>query len=362
MSETRDESEIQAEIDRLRQTFPQTQDLYREACVLLFFRFGITPTANKLYQYVRKGSMSAPAEALSRFWENLREKSRVRIENPDMPDDLRIAAGELVAGLWTIAQKAASAHLQGLREQAQAETSAARQAQVAAEARRDALFQELTEARAETERAEQRGRELGEALASQKATQAGLSEQLGQARADNRAIQDALAQARRDFAAELGQIRAAAQLAEERLRAAEERALVEIDRERSAAARLQREVDAVRRAHAEGDQAQRTHIQGLHNELGRLHQQLGAVEGAQKELQAAKLELSNALDSARMLSASQASALAVAAREKEFSGARIGELEAAVGELKGQVERLSAAASAARPGARKIRDTKSQQL
>lgn len=35
---------------------------------MLFFRYGITPTANKLYQLVRKGSMSAPSEALTRFW------------------------------------------------------------------------------------------------------------------------------------------------------------------------------------------------------------------------------------------------------------------------------------------------------
>lgn len=59
--------------------FPDTQALYREVCVLLFFRHGITPTANKLYQLVRKGSMSAPTEALRTFWADLREKSRVRI-------------------------------------------------------------------------------------------------------------------------------------------------------------------------------------------------------------------------------------------------------------------------------------------
>ena len=57
------DQELQAEIEQLRPQFLKTQDLYREACVLLFFRHGITPTANKLYQLVHKGSMSAPAEA-----------------------------------------------------------------------------------------------------------------------------------------------------------------------------------------------------------------------------------------------------------------------------------------------------------
>ena len=49
------ETEILAEVDALKAKFADTRALYREVCVLLFFRHGITPTANKLYQYVRKG-------------------------------------------------------------------------------------------------------------------------------------------------------------------------------------------------------------------------------------------------------------------------------------------------------------------
>lgn len=99
--DTNIESLIQSEVEALRDKFPNTQDLYTEVCVLLFFRHGITPSANKLYQLVRKGSMSAPAEALGKFWGNLREKSRVRIENPDLPEDLKIVAGEMVGAIWT---------------------------------------------------------------------------------------------------------------------------------------------------------------------------------------------------------------------------------------------------------------------
>src|SRR3546814_7406424 len=76
-------AELAHDVDALRERFTQTQELYREVCALLFFRYGITPTANKLYQLVRKGSMSAPAEALSKFWEDLREKSRARIERSE---------------------------------------------------------------------------------------------------------------------------------------------------------------------------------------------------------------------------------------------------------------------------------------
>ena len=103
------EQQLQSEIDALKPQFPDTKDIYREVCMLLFFRYGITPTANKLYQYVRRGSMSAPAEALNKFWLELRDKSRVRIERPDIPENIAVAAGDLISILWNEAQNAAQA-------------------------------------------------------------------------------------------------------------------------------------------------------------------------------------------------------------------------------------------------------------
>jgi hypothetical protein len=41
---------------------------------------------------VKKNSMSAPSEALGKFWDMLWEKSRVRIEHPDLPDELTRAS------------------------------------------------------------------------------------------------------------------------------------------------------------------------------------------------------------------------------------------------------------------------------
>jgi hypothetical protein len=103
-------------------------------CVLLFLRSGVTPTTNKLYQLVRKSSMSAPAEALNRFWEVPHDKSRVRIEHPDLPETLKTAAGELVVSHWSTAQEGLAA----LRSKAQAQLREARQAQEKTEGERDA--------------------------------------------------------------------------------------------------------------------------------------------------------------------------------------------------------------------------------
>ncbi|WP_159078821.1 DNA-binding protein [Orrella marina] len=87
------EESLAQDVDALRDQFTETQTLYREVCALLFFRYGMTPTANKLYQLVRKGSMSAPAQALAQFWTDLREKSRNRVEHPDLPPEFQ-ALGE----------------------------------------------------------------------------------------------------------------------------------------------------------------------------------------------------------------------------------------------------------------------------
>lgn len=111
------EKQIQAEVDNLREKFRNTNDLYREVCTLLFFRYGITPTTNKLYRFVRKGSMSVPTKALNDFWKELREKSKVRIEQPDLPADLSELAGELIIKLWSKSQADAQESLTTLRNE-----------------------------------------------------------------------------------------------------------------------------------------------------------------------------------------------------------------------------------------------------
>src|SRR5260370_14517522 len=121
-----------AEIERLKAAHPKTRELYREVCTLLFFRSGITPTANRLYQLVKRGSMGTPTDVLAEFWRALREKSRVRIERPDLPPDVQAAAGDLVAALWDKSTAAAHAGLEELRSERDAERGAARAAIAAA--------------------------------------------------------------------------------------------------------------------------------------------------------------------------------------------------------------------------------------
>ncbi|MDN7184285.1 DNA-binding protein [Caballeronia sp. SEWSISQ10-4 2] len=273
------EAQLQAEIEQLRIQFPRTQELYREVCVLLFFRHGITPTANRLYQLVKKGSMNAPAEALARFWATLRDKSRVRIEHPDLPAELQSATGELAAALWMRAVDTAQGELATAQLEAQRSVADAQAWQTRAEAERDQVRQELTGSAAALDAAQTRITELDQALAISVAAASALQDQLGLAHQGEHQLQRALETARHDFASELDKLRADGTLAQERLKAAENRALLEIDRERQAAARLQKELDTANRKTEQGSARHRDDVQKLQAQVGNLRQQVGVLEG-----------------------------------------------------------------------------------
>lgn len=273
------EAQIQAEIALLREQIADTQDLYREVCVILFFRHGITPTANKLYQYVRKGSMSAPAEALAKFWENLREKSRIRIEHPDLPDALKTAAGDIVATLWTQAQDAAETTLASLRSESKASVQEAETRLRDAVAAKEAAERDFRNANDEINLARSKIRELEQSLAGEVATRSVLEAQLASA---NQAITNqhqAMAEARRDFSSELERLRNALKVTEERHDAAESRALIEIDRERTKAAKLQKELDLVRTSAADMIGRHQDELRALQDEIGNHKRSLGNFEG-----------------------------------------------------------------------------------
>ncbi len=278
------EARLQSEIDALRAQYPETQDLYREVCVLLFFRYGMTPTANRLYQLVRKGSMSAPAEALARFWETLREKSRIRIEHPDLPEPLRDAAGEMVGALWQHAQAAAQEALKQLQEESRAsvlaaegaaqsaiaQTQAANEALSAVKAQLQAFQENLTGAQAELARAQ------GEVAALQRQVDAGT--------AQRREMQETLSAAQHRFTEELEQQRKVAAAAEGRHAGDMKRALLDVDRERGNAAKLQKDLDQARRMFTDQTELHRQQMADKQQQADALRQRLGELDVSFAEL------------------------------------------------------------------------------
>lgn len=284
MNAESEEQRIRNEVEELRDRFPRTQDMYREVCALLFFRYGITPTANKLYQLVRKGSMSAPAEALAKFWSDLREKSRVRIEHPDLPDALRGVAGELVATLWTRAQVSSQESLSAVRAQAEESALTLKAAVEAAEADRETALQERDNLQRLIEDGADRALHLERSLAAERAEKEAISEQLQAARHQQAAREAAFSDAHRSLAAEMEKLRQALQKSEERYEATEKRALLEIERERLANVKLQKDLAQLRDKSSATAEQHRLQVEQIQRELVEARQNLGVAEGALREM------------------------------------------------------------------------------
>lgn len=331
------DSKITVEIERLRGEFTETQELYREVCVLLFFRHGITPTANKLYQLVHKGSMSAPAEALRVFWDDLREKSRVRIEHPDLPDALKTAAGEMVATLWTQAQGAASQNLMSFRDQAAESIRLAQKAQQAAEAEKQGFQNDVEHLRQQHQEAQERSLQLERDLSSEKASKEALATQLIAAGQQQKVLESALSEARQEFASELEKQRQALIRSEERLEGSEKRALLEIDRERQATSRLQLEMLQLRQTHQETIERHLVETRDFQTKAAEFNQKLGLAEGMLQAQREAVLEMTAQLELLRGQMGEKDTQIALLEREMALREQRLSALEAALTEKSNQL-------------------------
>ncbi len=273
------EKQLIPEIDQLRAQFTDTQELYREVCVLLFFRYGMTPTANKLYQLVRKGSMSAPADALAKFWEDLREKSRVRIEHPDLPEALKIATADLAVALWSTAQAQAQDSLVSYREESRDVAESARAAQEAAVHQLQSICQERASMSEELAGARAVIQDLAHQLTAANATRESLESQLASAKTEISAYQTRLKETGQEFTLELEKQRQASQLADERFRAAENRALMDVDRERVHSTKLQKELEQMRLSASDAADRYQRESRELQAQIGEYRQQLGTLQG-----------------------------------------------------------------------------------
>lgn len=293
------ETELQSDIETLRGRFTETKDLYREVCALLFFRYGITPTASKLYQFVRKGSMSAPAEALAKFWADLRSKARVEIDHPDLPPELKTSAAEAIADLWRQATAAARHELAVLRledqaavEQAQGEEAQARQAAAEALASAETLRQQLAAAQ---ESLQQRQTDLEAERRAHAGAVARLQElqrHLEEARSQQERV-------RSDFSAELAKAREAVDVANGRSDAAERRALLEIDQERQARTKTDKQLEVLRGQLAQTEARHRESMLAQADAVTRMQVKADGAESSQRELAASNRGLVDDLQATR---------------------------------------------------------------
>lgn len=285
-----DDSQITAEINELRSRFTKTSDLYREACVLLFFRHGITPTANKLYQYVHKGSMTAPAEALNKFWLELREKSRVRIEHPDLPESIKESAGNFIGELWREAQAHAQSNFSAQTDEANNKIAAAKAEIEVERDKRQKCEAEIKTLRDELETAQVRLTESEKNRAVDISALDNLKKSLKTLQNDREQLEHGLEAARQGFSTDLDKVNVSLAKAEERYRALEARSLLEVDRERQRSTKLENELSQLRNAQREQQRSHNKEMAASHKihlslteKLGLLNGQLALSKRQQKE-------------------------------------------------------------------------------
>ncbi|AJZ56655.1 hypothetical protein OI25_7807 [Paraburkholderia fungorum] len=230
--------------------------------------------------------MGTPTAVLGEFWAELREKSRVRIDHPDLPADLGAAAGELVATLWTRAAASAAAALDGLRIEVEAQRAEAQQLVVAARDELGRTETALEQRTAALLAAQVEVRELDRAQAEGHAQRQALEAEVERIRAALAARERELHEVREGFSRDLAKQREAAERAEERLRASEKRALLEIDRERSTATKLQKELDEATRRADRKDADHRRASEAVQAQLGDARHQAGVLQGRLDAVQA----------------------------------------------------------------------------
>lgn len=278
------ELQLQIEIDKLKTEFAETKDIYREVCVLLFFRYGITPTANKLYQYVRRGSMSAPAEALNKFWLELREKSRVRIERPDIPENIAAAAGDLIATLWNEAQKAAQAGFSELIDNATAEILHFKLLSEMAEQNKVKTEHLLIDLQAKLESALKQLSETENLRMADMLALANKENAFKALETDRDNLNNIVNDLKASFSRDLSVINLTLNKAEERYRELEKKSLIEIDQSRLQIRKLEKEISDLR-VKSKTDQTLflRDYMK-LQKSIAELNQQIGSSSGIISEL------------------------------------------------------------------------------
>lgn len=273
------ETQIQIDVEQLRSAFPSTQDLYREVCALLFFRYGITPTANMLYQYVRKGSMSAPAGALRKFWSDLREKSRVRIENADVPETVNYAAGNLVSILWTEAQTAALQTHEASTIEWKEKLRQLESRTIEVDHQLEEMNTELDMSRESLNKVQLELQEAEKQHAVDIEVSAALEKTVKTLQIERDELRQAQEQSRRDLSKDIQTLDEALAKAEERYQSLEARSLMEIDRERQRVVKAEKEISNLRQQQRREHQKHRQEVIKLQAVAVRTSELVGKLRG-----------------------------------------------------------------------------------
>lgn len=226
--------------------------------------------------------MSAPGEALNAFWKQLRDSSRISVVAPDVPESLRDAAGQLAVTFWKSAMQAAEDAFAVLRGEVQVQVDDARMALSAADDLAQSRRKLLDEREAELETERRVNQELSAQVSVQKDDIARLEGELAGARHETKAVSARLEETYGIHAREIQAAHTAAAQARDSFLASERRFLLDLDRERTATAKVQKQLESEQASNRRDVEKLRSEVAGLHSEAAAARQSIGLLEGQLK--------------------------------------------------------------------------------
>ena len=78
------------------------QEKTKETASFLFFQHGIYPSAKTVLSYTKQGSITDVNRDLQDFWQNLRDKSKVNLDAPSIPQEVLKEFATSLEKLWSI--------------------------------------------------------------------------------------------------------------------------------------------------------------------------------------------------------------------------------------------------------------------
>lgn len=277
---------IRLDVRELALQHKDSRRLSREVCRLLFYRYGETPNANRIYSLTRKGSLTTISEEVASFWQSLREQTQVHIPCPGLTADAAERMGSFLTGLIADIEQRLNGELDVHRQAAQDEVRLVR-----------LELQSVREASAALQEAAHRQKiELQERLTSAQDQIAGLQQQLARETATSALLRDetqawerravaAQSQAQETqalFAQEVANLGEALAAAEARASGAEQHALDRIEKEKKAGRLLAEKLHHQEKAF----QAQRLQLESLNQVHLKVSEEAAELRGKLKGLQA----------------------------------------------------------------------------
>jgi chromosome segregation ATPase len=191
----------------------------------------------------------------------------------------------MVATLWQSAQFLSKDTLAQFQSEAAAAVVEATTSEAQAQADLAATTQALELAQSQTRAQEKLVDQLRQEVSEAAATNAGLEARLEELRRQVTAAHEVSEQLRKSHTLDLEKLTARTELAEQRFVDMEKRALVEIDRERTASAKLQKTRESERAAHAGVVERLRVDHNRAQATIGQLREQVGSLQNAVSSLE-----------------------------------------------------------------------------